>query len=146
MFTPGQRAAVVMESLEGRLLLSGGIAGTITNFSTSDITNGPTMCISGSGFTPRGAVLVSYSGVPGQNDQGHLSTAADANGNFNFSDGSQEGKAIVCSNSEAGGQVTVTVTDGTPTAGGTGNSVSFTVPAQNWCSNFSFSSMGSCVP
>ena len=120
---------------------------TITQLSTSPGGfAGPAICVSGSGFTPGGAAFISYSGVPGQNDQGHFTVGVASNGTFNFSDSSQEGKAIFCSNSEAGGEVTVTVTDGTPTAGGTGNSVSTTLPASNWCTNFSFDSIGTCIP
>jgi hypothetical protein len=95
---------------------------------------GPDVCISGSGFTPMGAVDLEYVGVPLPGFVPQILVkkgTADATGKVSFSDGSFQifGDGVACTTDQAFSRVSVIAFDET-----TGNNTSDTLDAALWCS------------
>jgi hypothetical protein len=117
----------------------------------SKTSNGPNICISGTGFTDGASVTIQYLNVPfGGNVTGlqapnELAPVVDTNGNFGLTDTGQASRAVSnCVATVADGNVTITAKDGDPATVGTGNTATTQVPAALWCSNFLSASTGVC--
>jgi hypothetical protein len=109
------------------VISAGGAAPQLASF-------GPSVCISGSGFTPMGAVDLEYLGVPlpGYVPQVLVKKGtADANGKVSIADGTflSFGDGVACTTDQAFSTVTVIAFDET-----TGNNTSDTLDAMLWCS------------
>jgi subtilase family serine protease len=99
--------------------------------------DGPVFCIEGTGFTSGASVTVHYSNVPVWTGAYALFHATpDDTGAFKLNDEVWKGDLVWCSPEEAAQTVTIEVTDGNPATKGTGATLTKTLVARYWCSNY----------
>ena len=94
-------------------------------------TFGVDTCLSGTGFTPNNLVQIEIDGIPGGPDPFLDQERADGSGNIS-AQYNELGTTFNCTPAQAAGTVTVRAT---PTASGTGQTTTTTLPACIWCAN-----------